>query len=527
MAVGHAVGEGVLELGDARARRPRGSAPAARRRPRRSPRRGRRAPGAPARPGRRGRLGRGVAAVGRVDEGGVGQQVGDALEARLLADGQLERGDARRRTSSRSWSSVRWKSARSRSSLLTNTMRGMPSSAQRRHTTSAWTSTPSTALTTNTARSATPQRGLDVADEVGVAGRVDQVDLVAGPLERRDGEGDRDAALLLLGLGVGRGGAVLDPADPVDGARPGPAAPRPASSCRCRRGRPGRRCGSCRSSTSSCRIVDPPEVAVSSACCRGACCRRPAARGTRRWRTLAPGNLIAMFDGRFRAPGGAGRQAHRRRSAAHRPHPGPPHHHRACSWPSRRRSCHRPSGRSAGGLLLGDPAPRCPTCSTAPWPRRRTTPASGARSSTPWSTGSPTCCSSAAWPGTWPPSTAATARSCCPSPSWACRRSSPTSGPRPSRSGLQAKGGLMERAERVILLCIGLLFDSLLVPILWVMLGAHRASPRSSGSSKVWRQAAAAPVVLERQAARRNRRIARHTARAHRRTELRRRRPRP
>jgi CDP-diacylglycerol--glycerol-3-phosphate 3-phosphatidyltransferase len=36
--------------------------------------------------------------------------------------------------------------------------------------------------------------------------------------------------------------------------------------------------------------------------------------------------------------------------------------------------------------------------------------------------------------------------------------------------GLQAKGGLMERAERIILLCVGLLFDSALVPILWVML---------------------------------------------------------
>jgi CDP-diacylglycerol--glycerol-3-phosphate 3-phosphatidyltransferase len=92
--------------------------------------------------------------------------------------------------------------------------------------------------------------------------------------------------------------------------------------------------------------------------------------------------------------------------------------------------------------------------------------------------------------------------------------------------GLSAKGGLMERAERVILLCIGLLFDSILVPILWVMLvlTAVTAVQRFVG---VWKQAVAAPVVLERQAARRNRRFARRTARAHRRTELRRRRPRP
>ena len=92
--------------------------------------------------------------------------------------------------------------------------------------------------------------------------------------------------------------------------------------------------------------------------------------------------------------------------------------------------------------------------------------------------------------------------------------------------GLSAKGGLMERAERVILLCIGLLFDSILIPILWVMLvlTAITAVQRFVG---VWRQAVAAPVVLERQAARRSRRFARRTARAHRRTELRRRRPRP
>jgi CDP-diacylglycerol--glycerol-3-phosphate 3-phosphatidyltransferase len=88
--------------------------------------------------------------------------------------------------------------------------------------------------------------------------------------------------------------------------------------------------------------------------------------------------------------------------------------------------------------------------------------------------------------------------------------------------GLRAKGGLMERAERVVLLCFGLLFPSALVPILWVMLvlTAITAIQRFVG---VWRQAVAAPVVLERKAARRSRRVARRTARAHRRTELRRR----
>jgi CDP-diacylglycerol--glycerol-3-phosphate 3-phosphatidyltransferase len=92
--------------------------------------------------------------------------------------------------------------------------------------------------------------------------------------------------------------------------------------------------------------------------------------------------------------------------------------------------------------------------------------------------------------------------------------------------GLQAKGGLMERAERVILLCIGLLFDTLLVPILWIML-VLTAITAVQRFVKVWNQAVAAPVVLERQAARRNRRSARRSARAHRRTEFRRRPPRP
>ena len=47
--------------------------------------------------------------------------------------------------------------------------------------------------------------------------------------------------------------------------------------------------------------------------------------------------------------------------------------------------------------------------------------------------------------------------------------------------GLEAKGGLMERAERIVLLCLGLLFDVLLIPILWVML-VLTASRRCSGS---------------------------------------------
>ncbi len=38
--------------------------------------------------------------------------------------------------------------------------------------------------------------------------------------------------------------------------------------------------------------------------------------------------------------------------------------------------------------------------------------------------------------------------------------------------GLTAKGGLMERAERTVVLAVAIAFSSLLVPLLWVMLAA-------------------------------------------------------
>ena len=62
------------------------------------------------------------------------------------------------------------------------------------------------------------ERGGDVADEVGVAGRVEQVDLVAVELERRERERHRDPAALLLGIEVADGRAVLDPAQAGDRA---------------------------------------------------------------------------------------------------------------------------------------------------------------------------------------------------------------------------------------------------------------------------------------------------------------------
>ncbi len=56
--------------------------------------------------------------------------------------------------------------------------------------------------------------------------------------------------------------------------------------------------------------------------------------------------------------------------------------------------------------------------------------------------------------------------------------------------GWDAKGGLMERAERFLALGFGLLFSSLFVPVLWVMLGLT-ALTAVTRFLKVWAQASA------------------------------------
>jgi CDP-diacylglycerol---glycerol-3-phosphate 3-phosphatidyltransferase len=82
--------------------------------------------------------------------------------------------------------------------------------------------------------------------------------------------------------------------------------------------------------------------------------------------------------------------------------------------------------------------------------------------------------------------------------------------------GLDAKGGLMERAERIVLICLGLLIEPLLVPILWVML-VLTSITAIQRFVKVWRQAAVAPVTLARIEMRRSRRQSRRVARTERR----------
>lgn len=54
--------------------------------------------------------------------------------------------------------------------------------------------------------------------------------------------------------------------------------------------------------------------------------------------------------------------------------------------------------------------------------------------------------------------------------------------------GFAAKGGIMERAERIILLSLGLLFEALLVPVLVIML-ALTLFTAAQRFVKVWRQA--------------------------------------
>jgi phosphatidylinositol phosphate synthase len=90
--------------------------------------------------------------------------------------------------------------------------------------------------------------------------------------------------------------------------------------------------------------------------------------------------------------------------------------------------------------------------------------------------------------------------------------------------GFDAKGGLMERAERMILLGFGLLFNVILIPVLWVMLALTMVTA-AQRFMKVWKQASATvPAKPERQrlrTQRKSRQVARSTTRQWRRNRLR------
>ncbi len=82
--------------------------------------------------------------------------------------------------------------------------------------------------------------------------------------------------------------------------------------------------------------------------------------------------------------------------------------------------------------------------------------------------------------------------------------------------GIDAKGGLMERAERIIAICVGLAFNVLLIPILWIML-VLTAITAVQRFAKVWTAAAVAPVTAAKIEMRRSRREDRRVARTERR----------
>lgn len=69
--------------------------------------------------------------------------------------------------------------------------------------------------------------------------------------------------------------------------------------------------------------------------------------------------------------------------------------------------------------------------------------------------------------------------------------------------GLSAKGGLMERAERIVVLCFGLLFHVILMPVLWVML-ALTSITALQRFIKVWKQAGVSPRTQDRRDERRD-----------------------
>lgn len=87
--------------------------------------------------------------------------------------------------------------------------------------------------------------------------------------------------------------------------------------------------------------------------------------------------------------------------------------------------------------------------------------------------------------------------------------------------GFNAKGGLMERAERLLLLGFGLFFSVILVPVLWLLLVL---STITAGQRfvKIWNQASADVPVVARTRERRPRRAARSARMERRRQRVRR-----
>ena len=159
----------------------------------------------------------GLAAV--VDEGLVGQQVGDAVEARLLANGQLDRVGV---------------GAEVVTNLLEGALEGRVGPVELVHEDHARQPhslgmapqhrvlrlNPADAVDHEDGQLGRAHAEQCLAAVVGVSRRVDQVDRVPVPLEDAGGQPERVAPLPLLDVAVAHGRAVTDTPRPVDHAGP-------------------------------------------------------------------------------------------------------------------------------------------------------------------------------------------------------------------------------------------------------------------------------------------------------------------
>ena len=127
----------------------------------------------------------------------------------------------------------------------------MPRCSASFHATSVCTSTPSTAETTNSARSAACSAATTSPTKSAYPGASSRLTLWPSSSNGRERERHRDPAALLLGVEVATRSSRPRPCPGGGSRRRRRAAPRPARSCRRRRGRRGRRCGSWPSGTSS------------------------------------------------------------------------------------------------------------------------------------------------------------------------------------------------------------------------------------------------------------------------------------
>ena len=168
--------------------------------------------------GGHGALGELAAPVGLKDERLSRDEVDDAPERLLLADGQLNRNRPSGRRPRAATASERSRLARSRSSRLSTTMRGSPSSSAASQTFSVCTITPATASTTTSAASATCSAARASLRKLPMPGVSMRLILLLVPLGVGEAGRQRVLAGDLFFVEVGDGRAVVDLAEAVDHA---------------------------------------------------------------------------------------------------------------------------------------------------------------------------------------------------------------------------------------------------------------------------------------------------------------------